>query len=73
MSLIDDLKARADQNGDGKISKEDLENLQDKLPKDQLEKLKGIADQNGDGKIDMNDVKNLDLGDIASSIKDKLF
>ncbi len=73
MSLIDDLKSRADQNGDGKITKEDLESLQDKLPKDQLEKLKSVADQNGDGKVDMNDVKNLDLGDIAGKLKDKLF
>ncbi len=72
MSFIDDLKAKADQNGDGKINKEDLDGLQDKLPKDQVEKLKNMADQNGDGKIDVNDIKNIDLGDALSSIKDKI-
>ncbi len=70
MSLLDDMKAKADANGDGKLSMEDLADLKDKLPLDKLEQLQHIADSNDDGKINIDDLKNLDLGSIGSAIDD---
>lgn len=72
MSLLDDLKAKADLNGDGKLSVEDLESLKDGANNEQLDKLKGLADSNGDGKLDLEDAKNIDLGNLANDVRDKL-
>ena len=49
MGLLDDLKAKADLNGDGKLSAEDLEQLKGTINGEQLDKLKQLADQNDDG------------------------
>ena len=68
MSLLDDLKAKADVNGDGKLSIEDLEKLKDGVNNDQLDELKKVADQNGDGKLDLEDVKSFNF----DSVKEKL-
>ena len=73
MGLIDDIKAKADKNGDGKASKEDLESLRDGNNDGVIDKLKSIADQNGDGKISLDDVKSIDLGATFGDIKNKLF
>ena len=72
MSLLDDIKAKADLNGDGKIGLEDLESLKDGTNNEQLDKLKEFADRNGDGKVDLEDVKNFDLGNLVQDAKDKL-
>lgn len=72
MSLLDDLKAKADLNGDGRLSAEDLEGLKDGANNEQIEKLKDAADQNGDGKLDLEDVKNIDLGNLANTVKEHL-
>ena len=72
MSLADDLKAKADLNGDGKLSAEDLESLKDGANNEQIEKIKEFADQNGDGKVDLEDVKNIDLGNLANTVKEHL-
>lgn len=72
MSLVDDLKAKADLNGDGKLGPEDLEGLKDGANNEQIEKLKEAADQNGDNKIDIDDIKNVDLGNLANSVKEHL-
>ncbi len=72
MSLLDDLKAKADLNGDGKLGPEDLESLKDGANNEQIEKLKEFADQNGDGKVDMEDIKSVDLGNIATTVKEHL-
>ncbi len=72
MNLLDDLKAKADLNGDGKLSVEDLESLKDGVNNDQLDQLKQFADQNGDGKLDFEDVKNFDFGKVVDNVKDKL-
>lgn len=69
MSLLDDIKAKADQNGDGKLSADDLESLRDKLPTDKLDELKTKLDQSGDGKLDFEDVKNFDFGNLANDAK----
>lgn len=69
MGLLDDLKAKADVNGDGKITKEDLEALKSGDNADMVDKLKGLADQNDDGKLNLDDVKNFDLGDTISDAK----
>ena len=73
MSLLDDLKAKADANGDGKISKEDIEALKKGNDDSMLDKLKDLADQNDDGKINFEDVKKFDLGDTISDLKDTFF
>ena len=72
MSLLDDLKAKADLNGDGKLGPEDLESLKDGANNEQIEKLKEFADQNGDGKVDMEDIKSVDLGNLANTVKEHL-
>ncbi len=69
MGLIDDLKARADSNADGKITKEDLEGLNSEENKAKIEALKQIADTNKDGKIDLDDAKGLNLGQVVDDIK----
>lgn len=76
MSIFDELKAKADANGDGKLSIDDLKSLQDKLPADKLDELKGKADANSDGKLDMSDLSGLKgmggkLGDTLGGLKDK--
>ncbi len=45
MSLLDDLKEKADLNGDGKLGPEDLESLKDGVNNEQIEKLKEFADK----------------------------
>jgi len=72
MSLVDDLQAKADVNGDGKLSVEDLEALKDGANNEQLDQLKSLADQNGDGKIDLEDAKNFDFNNVIDAVKDKL-
>ncbi len=72
MDVLSDLKAKADANGDGKLSKEDLEGLSNVLPTDQLEQLKAKADANGDGKIDFEDVKKIDFSNVVDDAKDAL-
>lgn len=72
MSLLDDIKAKADLNGDGKIGPEDLESLKDGTNNEQLDKLKEMADQNGDHKLDFEDVKNFDFGNVVDSVKNSL-
>lgn len=72
MGLLDGLKTKADQNGDGKLDIADLTELKDNIPTEQFEQLKAKADQNGDGKLDFEDVKNLDFGGIVDSAKDAL-
>lgn len=69
MSLLDDLKAKADVNGDGKISADDLANLKDKVSPEQFDQLKQLADRNDDGSINFDDVKNLDFGSVVNDIK----
>jgi Ca2+-binding EF-hand superfamily protein len=73
MSLIDELKKKADQNGDGRISKEDLDELKGGNDGDNiwLDKLKAQADQNGDGKIGLDDFSG--LHDSLGGLKDKFF
>jgi Ca2+-binding EF-hand superfamily protein len=70
MSIFDDLKAKADANGDGKIDFSDVQGLKDQLPADQFEKLQGMADSNGDGKINLDDLKSVDMDAAADSLKD---
>lgn len=72
MSLLDDLQAKADLNGDGKLSMDDLASAKDKLAPEQWDKLQEIGDRNGDGKVDMADLKELNLGDVVNDIKDNL-
>lgn len=79
MSVLDDIKAKMDANDDGKLNKDDLEDLKQKgLDQDIVTQLKVRADQNGDGKVDLADLKavNLDMSSLRediSGLKDKLF
>lgn len=72
MGLIDDIKAKADQNGDGKLSADDLESLKNGANNGQLDKLKDLADQNDDGKLGVDDIKGFDFGKTISDAKDSL-
>ena len=72
MSLLDDLQAKADLNGDGKLSMDDLASAKDKLTPEQWDKLQEIGDRNGDGKVDMADLKEFNIGDVVNDIKDSL-
>lgn len=71
MGLFDDIKAKADVNGDGKITPEDLEALKDGANNEKLDQLKGLADQNGDGKIDLADIKGFKFDNVIDNAKDK--
>lgn len=77
MSLLDDLKAKADASGDGKVSSEDLNALKEKYAGEGsvIEGLQQKADANGDGKLDLADLQDLggNLGDTLTSLKDKFF
>lgn len=72
MSLFDDLKTKADLNGDGKLSIDDLASVKDKISTEQWEKLQAIADRNDDGKIDMADIKGFDFGKALDDLKGSL-
>lgn len=73
MSLIDDIKAKADANGDGKINKDDLEALRTGENSQKIDELKSLADQNDDGQLNFEDVKNFDLGDSVNDAKNMFF
>lgn len=70
MSLLDDIRAKADQNGDGKLSLDDLEALRSGDNGNVIDRLKESV-TGKDGKLDFNDIKNLNLDELkndASSI-----
>lgn len=70
MDLFAEVQKRADANGDGKLSIDDLNSLKEQFP-DQaglLDQAKEIADQNSDGKLNLADAQGLDLGDITRKI-----
>lgn len=69
MALLDDLKKRADANGDGKLTKADLDSFNTPENKQKIDELKKTADRNGDGKVDFSDAKGLDLGQLAKDAK----
>lgn len=73
MGLLDDIKNKVDQNGDNKLSKDDLDSLKDGSNDGVLDKLKSIADQNEDGRVSFDDIKKIDLGSTFEDIKNKLF
>lgn len=69
MALFDELKKRADVNGDGKITKEDLDAVNSPENKQKVDELKKVADSNKDGKVDLSDVKGINLGEVAGNLK----
>lgn len=71
MSFIDDIKAKADANGDGKLTYEDLEHLKVSHPEasEHLTRLQAQADANDDGKVDLSDARGL-LGEAMKNISD---
>ncbi|MFZ1248856.1 MAG: EF-hand domain-containing protein [Candidatus Saccharimonadales bacterium] len=77
MSILDDLKAKADQNGDGKLSSADIEEMKQNHTEDasMLDQLKAKADANNDGKIGLDDLKEVgnSITDKLGEVKDKLF
>lgn len=73
MSLLDDIKAKIDTNGDGKISADDLEALKGDGNEGVIDKLKNSADQNADGKLSFDDIKEFDLGGVINDLKGKFF
>jgi hypothetical protein len=77
MSLLDDLKAKADLSGDGSVNAGDLQALKDKYPdqSSKLDELKARLDTSGDGKLGFEDISGAfgNLGDTIGGLKDKLF
>ena len=75
--VIADAQAKADANGDGKLSVEDLDALAKEHGIDPkvLDGVKAKADANGDGRIGFEDLKSGvgQLGDMVAGLKDKLF
>lgn len=69
--LLSDAKARADVNGDGKLSLQDIESLRDKFGIDtkHFDTLRSKLDASGDGKLDINDLAG-GLGSIGGTIND---
>lgn len=73
MSLFNNLKAKADVDGDGKIAKADLDALKSPENKAKIDDLKLKADQNKDGKVDLQDIKGANFGQLAKDVKDSFF
>lgn len=77
MNILDELKAKADTNGDGKVDRSDIEALKSKYPDyaDTLDELKAKADANNDGRVNFSDVSDLfgDLKDGMSEFGKKIF
>ena len=69
MSIIDDIKAKADANGDGKVDLKDLESLRDGANGEIIDKLKARA-MGSNGKLDMGDLKNLNLDNLKATAGD---
>lgn len=69
MSLFDSLQKVADRNGDGKITKEDLDALKSPENTEKINQLKSMADSNKDGKLDISDAKGVNLGQLAKDAK----
>jgi hypothetical protein len=73
MGLLEDLQTKADVNGDGSLSPEDLTSIgeQNGLDAQALEDLKSKLDPNGDGAFNLQDIQdslggNLpDLGNVT--------
>lgn len=70
MSVLDDIKNLADENG--KVALDKLGELKDKLPTDQFDKLQKLADRNDDGKVNLADLEDFDFGSVVDDVKDKL-
>lgn len=82
MDLLDMLKDKADRNGDGKITKEDLQVAEKDKDVDTSDgnfaKLKDLLDHNDDGKINLEDAQDLlktgktlgKLGGLGDKLKD---
>ena len=69
MSLLDDIKAKADANGDGKINLEDLEALRSGDNSEIIDKLKEKV-VGKDGKLDFEDIKNINFDTLTSTASD---
>ncbi len=69
MSVLDDIKAKADANGDGKLDASDLEGFKDKMPADKFDELKSKLDASGDGKLSFDDIQGLDWSGLIDNIK----
>ncbi len=70
MSLLDDIKAKADEAG--KVSMDQLQELKDKLPEENFQQLQDMADRNDDGKVSVDDLQNFDFGKLFDDAKNAL-
>lgn len=59
MGFMDQMKSKADQNRDGRVSKDDLDSMRDDNNSGMIDKLKAKADTNNDSKVSMDDLKNI--------------
>jgi hypothetical protein len=72
MNLFNIIKERADINGDGKLTPQDLDSLKDGNNNEALDKLKDLADRNSDGKLSLDDVKDIDFNNAVGDLNNKL-
>ena len=70
MSLLDDIKAKADEAG--KVSMDQLQELKDKLPEENFQQLQDMADRNDDGKVSVDDLQNFDFSKLFDDAKNAL-
>lgn len=84
--LLAEVQAKADANGDGKITVDDVQAFASQYGVDQqlVDGLKAKADANGDGKVGLADIKSAteqfhldqataDAQGVLGDLKDKLF
>ena len=75
--IIADAQAKADANGDGKLSTEDLNHLAKEHGIDPkvLDGFKAKADANGDGRLGLEDIQAGvgNIGGMVEGLKDKFF
>ena len=69
--IVADAKAKADANGDGKLSIDDIQEVSRShtIDSDVIDSLKDTADSNNDGRVDFEDVRNSieDFGDMLGN------
>jgi hypothetical protein len=69
VSILDDIKAKADANGDGKVNLDDLESLRNDQNSEAIDSLKERA-TGSDGKLDLGDLGNLNLENLKGAAGD---
>lgn len=68
MSILDDVKAKADANGDGKVTLQDLDAMKDGVNDSVIEELRSKA-LRYNGKLNVRDPKHIDTEHVINDPK----